>query len=119
MHNFAAKIVLGLRKYHHISVKYHHRLFLHDAVMVHKCLHGTVPSYFSDQFIRRSAIHKRATRFCNDLHLPKCRLATGQRMFSYRGVKLYNDLPREVKDIKNTKLFKKKLRNEQRKNSFV
>ena len=125
--NFAARIVLGLRKYDHISegiksLKWFNvkdRLFLNDAVMVHKCLHETVPSYLSDQFIRRSAIHKRATRYCNDLHLPKCRLATGQRMFSYRGAKLYNDLPREVKDIKSTKLFKKKLRNELRKNSFA
>ena len=44
-----------------------------------------------------SAIHKRTTRYCNDLRFPKCRLATGQRMFSNRGAKLYNDLPRELR----------------------
>ena len=81
--------------------------------MVHKCLHGEaeVLSYLSDQWQCHSAIHKRTTRYCNDLHFPKCRLVTGQRMFSNRGAILYNDLPRKVKDIDNTKLFKRKLEN--------
>ena len=83
------------------------------------CRATSLPSYLSDQFIRRSAIHKRATRYCYDVHLPKRNLATGQRMFFYGGAKLYNDLPREVKDIGNTKPFKKKLRNELRKNSLT
>ena len=122
--NFAARIVLGLRKYDHISegiqslkwLNVKDTLFLNDAVMVHKCLHGGVPAYLSDKFMLRSAIHSRPTRHCNDLNLPKCRLATGQRMFSYRGAKLYNDLPLDIKEIENTRFFKKRLRNELRKN---
>ena len=84
--------------------------------MVRKCLHGGVPAYLSDKFMLRSAIHSRPTRHCNDLNLPKCRLATGQRMFSYPGAKLYNDLPLDIKEIENTRFFKKRLRNELRKN---
>lgn len=122
--NFAARIVLGLRKYDHISeglrclkwLNVKDTLFLNDAVMIHKCLHGGVPGYLSEKFVLRSSIHKRSTRRCNDLHLPKCRLATGQRMFSYRAAKLYNDLPREDKEVENTTLFKKQLRNKLRKN---
>ncbi|CAB4022194.1 Hypothetical predicted protein, partial [Paramuricea clavata] len=77
--NFAARIVLGLRKYDHISegiqslkwLNVKDTLFLNDAVMVHKCLHGKVPAYLSDKFMPRSAIHSRSTRHCNDLNLPK------------------------------------------------
>ena len=122
--NFAARIVLGLRKYDHISegiqslkwLNVKDTLFLNDAVMVHKCLHGGVPAYLSHKFMLRSAIHSRPTRHCNDLNLPKCRLATGQRMFSYRWAKVYNDLPLDIKEIENTRFFKKRLRNELRKN---
>jgi hypothetical protein len=64
-------------------------------------------------------LHNRPTGHCNDLNLPKCRLATGQRMFSYRAAKLlYNDLPRDIKEIENIIFFKKILRNELRKNSL-
>ena len=58
--NVAERIVLGLRKYYHIyeSIKFlkwlyvKDRLFLNDAVMVQKCLHGEaeVLSYLSDQW---------------------------------------------------------------------
>jgi hypothetical protein len=59
-------------------------------------------------FMLRSAIHNRPTRHCNDLNMPNCRLATGQRMFFYRGgATLYNDLPRDIKEIENTRSFEK------------
>ena len=94
--NFAARIVLGLRKYDHISVGIRSlnwlavkdRLLLNDAVMVFKCLHDLVPKYLSNIFVPRSHIHTRTTRSCNLLHIPRCCLSYGQRSFTYRGCRL-------------------------------
>ena len=53
--NFAARIILGLRKYDHISaglrsfrwLNVKQRLKVNDAVMMHKCLKGPSPNYDS------------------------------------------------------------------------
>ena len=76
--NFAARIMLGLRKYDHISegirslnwLTVRDRLLLNDAVMVYKCLNNLVPKYVANIFVPRSHIHTRATRSCNLLHIP-------------------------------------------------
>ena len=53
MQNFGARIVLGLRKYDHISLglkslnwlPVKDKLYLNDAVMVFKCINNLVPDY--------------------------------------------------------------------------
>ena len=55
--NFAGKIVLGLKKFDHISqgpkslgwLSIEDKLRLNAAVMVHKCLHHRVPIYLKDK----------------------------------------------------------------------
>ena len=117
--NFACRIVLGLKKYDHITeglkslnwISVKDKLLLNDLVMVHKCLHGQMPNYLSDKFIKRSKIHDRNTRKKDELNLPKCRLKIGQRSFAFRGAKSYNDLPDDIKKTRDTKHFKKNLYN--------
>ena len=117
--NYAGRLVLGLRKYDHISkglkslnwLNVEDKLFFNDSVMLHKCLHNKTPSYLSQKFKRRSEIHNRITRQNQDLNIPKCRLATGERSFAYRGTKLWNDLPKDLKCINDPKIFKKRLLN--------
>ena len=41
---------------------------------------------------------QRDTRQNNDLTLPRYRLATGQKTFSYRGAKLYNSIAEDIRD---------------------
>ena len=68
--NFACRIVLGLKKYDHITeglkslnwISVKDKLLLNDLVMVHKCLHGQMPNYLSDKLIKRSKIHDRNTK---------------------------------------------------------
>ncbi len=89
-------------------------LFLNDAVMVHKCLHDGVPAYSSDKFTLRSAVHKRSTRHCNDLNLPKCiGSLLGKECFSIEGLNCIICL---VILKLGTRFFKKRLGNELRKN---
>ena len=117
--NFAGRIVLGLRKYDRISdgleslkwLPIADKLFLNDSVMVHKCLNGRAPDYLSQKFTRRLDLHNRDTRNKKDLNLPRCRLKTGQRSFAYRGAACWNSLPKDLKEVVDGRIFKKRFVN--------
>ena len=118
--NFAARIILGLRKYDHISaglrslrwLNVKQRLMFNDAVMIHKCLKGLSPSYLSNKFSTKATIHDRQTRYRDSLNIPSSRINAGQRAFYYRGVKVWNNLSKDLREITNTKAFKRRLINE-------
>ena len=59
----------------------------------------------STPFVPRSRIHSRVTRSCNLLHIPRCRLSSGQRAFRYRGCKLWNNLPNDLQLAENVSVF--------------
>ena len=88
--NFAGRIILGLKKYDHISdglrslkwLPIREKLILNDATMAHKCINKLVPDYLADKFKLRSQVHNRQTRSSGALDIPLCRLSTGQRQRS-------------------------------------
>ena len=90
--NFAGRIVLGLKKYDHISeglrslkwLSVSDKLLLHDSIMVDKCMNGRDPGYLINKFTRRLEFHDKNARYNKDLNLPRCRFKTGQRSFAYR-----------------------------------
>ena len=53
MQNFAARVVLGLKKFDHISqaikslnwLPVNDRIYLNDALMMYKCINKLVPDY--------------------------------------------------------------------------
>ena len=112
--NFAGRIILGLRKYDHISdglrslkwLPIREKLILNDATMVHKCINKLVPDYLADKFKLRSQVHNRQTRSSGALDIPLCRLSTGQRSFAFRGAKLWNSLNNNIKFLKCPKNFR-------------
>jgi hypothetical protein len=67
--------------------------------MTFKCLKGLAPPYLSRRFSVRSETHDRDTRRKSELDVPLYRIAVGQRSFLYRGTKLWNNLPKDIKDI--------------------
>ena len=69
--NYASRIVAGLRKYDHVS----------EALKSFKWLNE-----------RDKLTQQRVTRQNKDLTLPRYRLATGQKTFTYCGAKLYNSI---------------------------
>ena len=87
------------------------KLFLNDSVMVHKCLNGQLPDYLSQKFTRRLDLHNKNTRNKKDLNLPRCRLKTGQRLFAYRGAACWKSLPKDLKEVGDGRIFKKRLVN--------
>ena len=86
--NFAGQIILGLRKYDHISgglrslnwIPIKERLILNDATMMYKCINKLVPDYLVDMFKLRSHVHNRQTRSSSALDIPLCRLSIGSAL---------------------------------------
>ena len=117
--NFAGRIILGLRKYDHISdglrslkwLPIREKLILNDATMMHKCINKLVPDYLADMFKLRSQVHNRQTRSSGALNIPLCRLSTGQRSFAFRGAKLWNSLNDNIKSLKCPRNFRRHLAN--------
>ena len=117
--NFAGRIILGKRKYDHISgglrslkwLPIREKLILNDATMMHKCINKLVPDYLADMFKLRSQVHDRQTRSSGALDIPLCRLSTGQRSFAFRGAKLWNSLNDNIKSLKCPKNFSRHFAN--------
>ena len=117
--NFAGRIILGLRKYDHISdglrslkwLPIREKLILNDATMMHKCINKLVLDYLADMFKSRSQVHNRQTRASGALDIPLCRLLTGQRSFAFRGAKLWNSLNDNIKSLKCPRNFRRHLAN--------
>ena len=115
--NFAARIVLGLRKFDHISqgrkslrwLDVTEKVLFNDLVLAFKCVNGLAPDYLVKYFVKRSAVHNRNTKGCNNFVVPRCRLSTGQRAFSHRGPREWNGLAENIKNIKEINSFKKTL----------
>jgi hypothetical protein len=116
--NFASKIVLGGKKYDHVTpilkelkwLPIRQQLYLRKAILVFKCMNGMAPSPLADNFVKRSYISGRQTRNSQLLNIPLLKTSTGQRSFYYRGVKLWNDLSDKIKLCKNVDTFKRAMR---------
>ena len=117
--NFATHVALDLKKFDHISqaikslnwLPVNDRIYLNEAVMMYKCINKLVPDYLFEKFTLRSQIHSRDTRQHDQLNIPRCRLTTGQRSFTYRSAKLWNNLRDNVKSSDSVKVFRKKIVN--------
>jgi hypothetical protein len=63
-------------------------------------------------FLTNNESHNIYTRQRNDLHLPQANLTIYQRGAQYLGIKIFNNLPLEVKIVAdNQKMFKHELKN--------
>ena len=66
-------------------------------MMTFKCINGLAPDYLACNLLKRSDIHTRNTRSCNNLNIPKYTTTSGQRPFTYRADKIWNSLDTDLK----------------------
>ena len=78
--------------------------------MAYTCFNKLAPSYLTNKFIKRSGIHNRSTRNCDNLDIPAFKTSSGERTFWYRAVKIWRSLDNELKQITTVDKFKKKLK---------
>ena len=81
------------------------------AVMVHKILNEQWPEVLKHKFAKRSQVSKHETRRMNGLHLPRPRLEIARKIFYYKGAKMWNDIPNNVRGEDFFTPFKKQVRN--------
>ena len=104
--NAAARLVLGIPKYGHISAAIHDdlhwlpvqfRINFKLCLLVRNCLANAAPAYLTEFVIRVSACAGRGhlrSAAKNDLVVPRCRTERfGRRGFSVSGPCLWNQLP--------------------------
>lgn len=78
------------------------------CILVRKILTRDIHSNIT--FTKRMQIQKRVTRQANNILLQKFRTNYGKRCIMYEGAQIYNKLPKDIKDAKTLKTFKKLLR---------
>ena len=86
---------------------------LKDGVQIGNTIFNSqAPIYLTEMFARLPDTCKRELRNTKtDLTVPCRKSAFGQKSFSYKGAKLWNDLSVEVKSSKSYEIFKKRINN--------
>ena len=79
--------------------------------MVHKILNEQCPEILKQNLTNRSHFSKYETRRANDLQIPPLRLEITKKSFSYKGAKVWNDIPNYIGNVESAALFKKQVRN--------
>ena len=117
--NYAARIVVGLRKYDHVTetlIKLHwlpvkYRILYKVLLTVHKCLVGKAPKYLQDLIVIKDT--GRVTRSAGTrlLFRPKTKTKTwGDRAFSACGPTEWNKLPLYLRLEDDSEVFKRSLK---------
>ena len=71
-------------------------------------MNNLVPSFFVNMFTVNSAIHNYNTRQKKNLHVPSYLIKVREHSVSVCGVKLWNDIPEELKELRTYNQFKLK-----------
>ena len=117
--NYAARIVVGLRKYDHITetlIDLHwlpvkHRILYKVLLTVHKCLARKAPAYLQELLVVKDTGRVLRSSETNVLVRPKTITKTwGDRAFSHCGPTEWNRLPACLRTEDNTNNFKKSLK---------
>ena len=86
------------------------RICFKIAVMVYKSLQGTAPCYISDLLTLDNPT--RTLRSFDDLRLeiPRTRTRYGDRAFSRCGPRIWNSIPRDIRQSENEPAFRRNLK---------
>ena len=81
-------------------------------VFVHKFVHhrSKLPPVLSEYFDENRVIHHHNTRQTNDFHIYSFYSEIGKRSIKFKGSKLWNNLPMNIKEIKSCPHFKSDLK---------
>ncbi|XP_028516270.1 uncharacterized protein LOC114575494 [Exaiptasia diaphana] len=114
----SARLIAERGKHDHITeiIKQLHwlpirqRIHYKVLVLTFKSINGSAPSYLEEIVTKRPLKRTRADGN-NDLVIPVIKHETfGGRSFAYCGPKLWNSLPKELKNCKDINIFKKLLK---------
>lgn len=86
----------------------HQQIKYNVLVFIYKTLKGHLPKYLSENLTHTSNIHDRNTRQNDNdiLRLPNFKLESSRKNIFYYGIKLYNEMPKEIKEKESLNGFK-------------
>lgn len=67
--------------------------------MIFKTKNDLLPKYLSDNLLYANQIHERQTRQANQLRAPRFKTVFARNSVFARGIEMYNELPKELKEI--------------------
>ena len=80
------------------------------AVMAYKIMNRLCPENLWNKFQQRSHYSSYNTRFCRDLQIPRYDLEYAKKGFSYSALKVWNEIPIEIRELPTLGQFKKQLK---------
>ena len=101
------KITLMLDTLQWLSIK--QRIVFNTIIFIFKIIHNLLPNCLLKYIIQNSEIHNYPTRNCEDFKLPFRKRNYTQNSLFYKGLKVYNDLSRDVKNETNIVRFRRNL----------
>ena len=118
--NMAARIVLRIRKFDHITpalrelhwLPVEKRIVFKILLLTFKCLNGAAPLYLKELLKPNPTTRNlRSNQDCMTLYVPKSRTARyGQRAFGNIAPKLWNELPSHIRAQTSLTAFKRMLK---------
>lgn len=80
------------------------------SIMMFKIVNGMAPPYLIDMFSKKTTKSQSLRRSDKDLELPQVRTEQYRKSFAFTGAKLWNSLPKIVKEKQSLGSFKHSLR---------
>ena len=125
LQNAAARVILGARKYDHITpllkelhwLPVSYRISFKIALLTYKCLNDRAPNYLSDLIKENKPGRKLRSSDKLRLKIPLCRTKIGSRAFTSAAPQIWNPIPESIKR-QNIENFKKQLKTHYFKQAF-
>lgn len=86
------------------------QLILYRTVLfLYKIINGQAPTYLTDRIKYRHEIHNRNLRNANDIDVSDAIKTCSQNSLFYKGIRLFNSIPLEIREADTFNKFKKLL----------
>ena len=118
MVNFAARVIYRKNKSEHVSpllknlnwLSVHKKLDMDACIFMYKMVRGLIPDNLCALFKYVHEVSERPTRQSGNVYEPAGRTVAGRMSLTYRGPRLYNNLPQILKEAPSLASFKTRLR---------
>jgi hypothetical protein len=117
LQNRGMRIILKCSRYSSIKfmldslnwLNINQRLKMNILLFVFKMKNGLVPKYLSESLMYGHDVHHYQLRNIFNFRLDFFRTEGAKKTVMYNGLKMFNELPRDIKNINNIKHFKKSI----------
>ena len=81
-----------------------------QSILVYKILNKLCPERFWNMFQLRSSLSNCNTRNYKDIHIPMLKLESTRKGFQYAGIKAWNNILLNIRELSSLSLFKRHLK---------